>query len=151
MQRWCLGEVEITRVLEHERPFVEIQSLLPDLTPDVLARHRSWMEPDLLAPAAGLVIIAFHSFLIRPPRSVILVDTCSGNDKPRPHKTKFNQNHWPYLENLAAAGVQPEQIVFVMCTHLHMHHVGWNTRLVNGRWVPTFPRARYLIAQREWD
>ncbi len=151
MQTWRVGEVEITRVLEHERPFVQPAQLLPDLTPEVLARNREWMQPALLDPSTGFLVIAFHSFLIRTPRSRIIVDTCSGNDKNRPHKIKFNQNHWPYLRNLAAAGVQPEQIDFVMCTHLHVDHVGWNTRLLDGRWVPTFPRARYLIARQEWD
>ena len=151
MQTWRVGEVEVTRVLENERPFVAPVQLLPDLTPDMLARHREWMEPVVLDPATGQLIIAFHSFLIRTPRSLIIVDTCGGNDKPRPHKTKFHQKYWPYLENLAAAGVAPEQIDFVMCTHLHVDHVGWNTRLVDGRWVPTFPRARYLIARQEWD
>jgi glyoxylase-like metal-dependent hydrolase (beta-lactamase superfamily II) len=151
MQRWRVGEVEITRVLEHEKPFVEIGSLLPDLTPEILERHRQWMEPDLLQPGTGWVVIAFHSFLIRTPQSLILVDTCSGNDKPRPHKTKFNRNHWPYLENLAAAGARPDDIDFVMCTHLHVDHVGWNTRLIDGLWVPTFPHAHYLFARQEWE
>lgn len=151
MQRWRVGEVEITRVLEHERPFVEPAGLYPDLTPEVLERHREWMEPDLLDPATGRLVIAFHSFLIRTPKTLILVDTCTGNDKPRPHKTKFNQNRFPYLETLAAAGVQPGDIEFVLCTHLHADHVGWNTRLIDGRWTPTFPRARYLIARREYE
>jgi len=151
MQRWRLGEVEVTRILENERPFASPFDLFPDLTPEMLARHRKWMEPTMLDPATGQVIIAFHSFLIRTPTSLIIVDTCGGNDKPRPHKTNFHQKKWPYLENLAAAGVTPEQIDYVMCTHLHIDHVGWNTRLVDGRWVPTFPRARYLIGRKEWE
>jgi glyoxylase-like metal-dependent hydrolase (beta-lactamase superfamily II) len=150
-QSWRVGEAEITRVLEYEKPFVAIGQLLPGLTPEVLARHREWMEPRLLDPATGFAVIAFHSFLIRTPHHLILVDTCTGNDKHRPHKTNYHQKHWPYLENLAAAGAQPEQIDFVMCTHLHVDHVGWNTRLVDGRWAPTFPRARYLIARQEWE
>jgi glyoxylase-like metal-dependent hydrolase (beta-lactamase superfamily II) len=39
----------------------------------------------------------------------------------------------------------------VICTHLHTDHVGWNTRLVDGQLVPTFPRARYLVARPEWE
>lgn len=150
-QTWQVGDVEITRVLEHEKPFVEAKGLYPDLQPEQLERNRYWMEPNLLDPHNGFVVIAFHSLIIRTPRSLILVDTCTGNDKPRPHKTKFNQNHWPYLQNLAAAGVTPEQIDYVLCTHLHCDHVGWNTRLIDGRWVPTFPRARYLLARQEWE
>ncbi len=132
-------------------PFVQPTVLYPDVTPDILARHRAWLEPNLLDPATGQLVIAFHSFVIRTPKTTILVDTCTGNEKPRPHKTRFHQNHWPYLQALADARFQPEQIDFVLCTHLHADHVGWNTRLLDGRWVPTFPRARYLIAREEWE
>ena len=56
-----------------------------------------------------------------------------------------------FLDDLSAAGFPPESIDVVLCTHLHVDHVGWNTRLEDGRWVPTFPRARYLFARREWE
>ena len=101
-------------------------------------------------PETGLLILAFHTFVIRTPRHVILVDTCGGNDKQRPQKPRYHMNSWPYLENLAAAGVQLDDVDFVLCTHLHVDHVGWNTRLVDGRWVPTFPNAKYLFARDEW-
>ena len=87
----------------------------------------------------------------RTPRATILVDTCSGNDKERPHKLRYHRKNWPYLANLVAAGFMPEDIDYVLCTHLHADHVGWNTRLIGGRWVPTFPNARYLFARREWE
>jgi len=88
--------------------------------------------------------------LIRRNGLTVLVDACGGNDKERarPH---FHRRSWPWLETLRSAGVAPEDIDVVLCTHLHVDHVGWNTRLESGRWVPTFPNARYLIAQREWD
>jgi glyoxylase-like metal-dependent hydrolase (beta-lactamase superfamily II) len=89
--------------------------------------------------------------VIRTPHATILVDTCSGNDKERPHKQRYHRKNWPYLANLGAAGLAPEDIDFVLCTHLHADHVGWNTRLVDGRWVPTFPNARYLFARQEWE
>ena len=76
---------------------------------------------------------------------------CLGNDKERPSRPQFHHLRTPYLADLAAAGVQPEAVDFVMCTHLHWDHVGWNTRLENGRWVPTFPNARYIMARREFD
>lgn len=79
------------------------------------------------------------------------MDTGGGNDKPRPQKPRYHQSRWPYLERLAAVGVAPEAVDFVVCTHLHVDHVGWNTRLVGGRWVPTFPRATYLFARAEWE
>jgi glyoxylase-like metal-dependent hydrolase (beta-lactamase superfamily II) len=102
-------------------------------------------------PASGLLVFAFHSTVIKTPRATILVDTCSGNDKERPHKLRYHRKNWSYLANLAAAGFMPEDIDYVLCSHLHADHVGWNTRLVGGRWVPTFPNARYLFARREWE
>ena len=150
-QAWRVGDVEIRRVLEFEGPFVAPSILYPDLTADALEKQRSWLEPHLLDPATGKLAIAFHSFVIRTPRHSILVDTCTGNDKNRPHKTGYHMKSWPYLERLAAAGYHPEQIDFVLCTHLHVDHVGWNTRLLDGRLVTTFPRARYLIARQEWE
>jgi len=149
--RWRLGDIEITRVLEFEAALFEPAAIHPDVTPEILERHRRWLEPRLLNPASGLMVFAFHSTVIRTPRATILVDTCSGNDKERPHKQRYHQRNWPYLANLAAAGFAPEDIDYVLCTHLHADHVGWNTRLVDRRWVPTFPNARYLFAQQEWE
>lgn len=151
MQKWRIGNVTITRVLEFEMPFVAPAMLYPELIPEIIDRHRSWLEPNLLDPMTGRMTIAFHSVVIRTPQHTILVDTCSGNDKERRHKTGYHRKHWPYLENLAAAGFSPEEIDFVLCTHLHADHVGWNTRLINGSWLPTFPRARYLLARDEWE
>ena len=80
----------------------------------------------------------------------ILLDSCSGNHKQR-QRPFFHQRDWPWLENLRAAGVAPEDVNLVLCSHLHVDHVGWNTRLENGKWVPTFPRARYLVSRPEWE
>ena len=148
---WKLGDITITRVLEHETPTFPPQALLPGATPEIVERHRRWLEPHMLDPRTGHLVLAWHTFVIRTPRTTILVDTCGGNDKPRPQKARYHMKHHPYLERLAAAGVRPEQVDFVMCTHLHVDHVGWNTRLVNGRWVPTFPNARYLFSRIEWE
>jgi glyoxylase-like metal-dependent hydrolase (beta-lactamase superfamily II) len=151
VQTWRVGEVEIQRVLEFEMPFVAPSVLYPALPAEALDRHRGWLELDLLDRATGKLKIAFHSFVVRTPQHTILVDTCTGNDKNRPHKTGYHMKSWPYLQTLAAAGFHPEQIDIVLCTHLHADHVGWNTRLLDGRWVTTFPRARYLIARQEWE
>jgi glyoxylase-like metal-dependent hydrolase (beta-lactamase superfamily II) len=149
MNVWRIGEVTIHRVLEFEGPLLAPEVLLPDATDAGIDRHRSWLEPDLLDPATGELILAFHSLVVRTPRHTILVDTCGGNDKHRPRKPRYHQNSHPYLANLRAAGFRPEDIDFVLCTHMHVDHVGWNTRLVDGRWVPTFPNARYLFARDE--
>ncbi len=81
----------------------------------------------------------------------MLVDTCVGNDKRREGSPAWHMRRGTYLEDLAAAGVEPEDVHLVVCTHLHVDHVGWNTRLVDGHWVATFPRARYLIVGEEWE
>lgn len=149
--RWTFGPIVVDRVLEFERAVFPPAALLPDATPVALDRHRAWLEPALLDPASGLFVLAFHTWVVRAGGRTILVDTCGGNDKPRPQKPRYHMSRHPWLERLAAAGVTPESVDAVVCTHLHVDHVGWNTRLVDGRWVPTFPRARYLFVRREWD
>jgi glyoxylase-like metal-dependent hydrolase (beta-lactamase superfamily II) len=149
--RWRVGEIEITRVLEFEAALFEPTVLYPEASSEIIERHRAWLEPSLMDPASALLVFAFHSTVIKTPRATILVDTCSGNDKQRPDKPRYHQKNWAYLANLAAAGFSPEDIDYVLCTHLHVDHVGWNTRLLDGRWVPTFPKARYLFARREWE
>jgi glyoxylase-like metal-dependent hydrolase (beta-lactamase superfamily II) len=151
VHRWRIGDVELTRVLEFEGPFEDPMALHPGATPELVDKHRHWMEPRILDPKTGRLFFTFHSVIIRTKRHLILVDTCSGNNKDRPHKKRYHQNEWPYLENLSKAGFRPEEIDFVLCTHLHADHVGWNTRLINGRWVPTFPNAKYVFARREFE
>jgi hypothetical protein len=123
--------------------------LYPEATYEIIKRHRTWLEPTLMDPASGQVIFAFHSIVTKTRRATILVDTCSGNDKERPHKLRYHRKNWPYLANLAAAGFAPENIDYMPCTHLHADHVGWNTRLIDGRWAPTFPDARYLFVRQD--
>ena len=151
MQRWHIGEVEITRAIEFEAPLLDALTLFPDADAVTVESHRDWLQPRLQDPTTGLLILAFHTFVIRTPRHLILVDACGGNDKERPQKPRYHHNSWPYLENLAAAGVALEDVDYVLCTHLHVDHVGWNTRLVDGRWIPTFPNAKYLFSRTEWE
>jgi glyoxylase-like metal-dependent hydrolase (beta-lactamase superfamily II) len=145
-----LGEIVIDRVIEQEEPLVVPLEFFPTLTPALLEENLSWLQPDNLDPATGLVVICVQSYLVRTPHHNILVDGCVGNHKTRPHRPKWNMmTSDRYEKNLAATGLSPADIDFVMCTHLHADHVGWNTRLEDGRWVPTFPKARYLFSQRE--
>jgi len=125
---------------------------LPAITAADLAQLKSWYwDPDLAAaPAEAGMRISVHSFVLRVDGRNILIDTCCGNDKKRSLPPVSMQN-WPYLENLARAGLRPEDIDVVMCTHLHFDHVGWNTRLKDGSWVPTFPNARYLFGRRDLE
>jgi glyoxylase-like metal-dependent hydrolase (beta-lactamase superfamily II) len=151
MAGWVFGEITIDRVLEHERTVFALETLYPTARAAALEPHREWLVPRVIDPATGLLVLAFHTFVVRTPRRTILVDTCTGNDKPRPQKPRYHLNRWPYLERLAALGVAPERVDLVVSTHLHVDHVGWNTRLVDGRWTPTFPRARYLLVRPEWE
>src|SRR6202047_265658 len=135
-----VGEVEITRVLECEAALFKPGVIYPEASCEIIERHRTWLEPTLMDPASGLLVFAFHSTVIRTPRATVLVDTCSGNDKERPHKLRYHRKNWPYLANLVAAGFMPGDIDYVLCTHLHADHGGWTTRLVGGRWVAAGPR-----------
>jgi glyoxylase-like metal-dependent hydrolase (beta-lactamase superfamily II) len=126
--------------------------MLPGLTPDVLNQNRAWMRAAYALDEQDVLILCFQSYVIKTPHHTILVDSCIGNDKPRPTRPKWNmKTDDTYMRGLAAAGVSVDDIDFVMCTHLHVDHVGWNTRLDQGRWVPTFPNARYVFAKSEFD
>ncbi len=147
-----LGAIDIARIVEREEPAFVASRLLPDATPEGLAPHRHWLEPNALDPATGLFILPIQTYLVRTRRHVILVDACLGEGKScRWHLPWHKMAGLPYLDNLARLGVAPSNVDFVLCTHLHGDHVGWNTRLVDGRFVPTFPNARYVIARRELD
>jgi glyoxylase-like metal-dependent hydrolase (beta-lactamase superfamily II) len=144
-----LGDLTIHRIIEQEAPFAAALDFLPDLTPEQLAENRSWLAPDAL-DAAGKLIFCFQSYVVRTPHHTILVDSCIGNDKNRGTRPVWHmKTDDTYMRGLAAVGLSVEDIDYVMCTHLHVDHVGWNTRLENGRWVPTFPKARYLFSEPE--
>ena len=117
----------------------------------VLERNLSWLVPNHYVPEADALITSVHSWLIRTKHHTILVDACAGNHKDRHWWPRFHQLDPGRVERLAQAGAAPEQIDIVLCTHLHADHIGWNTRLRDGRWVPTFPNARYLFSRTEHD
>jgi glyoxylase-like metal-dependent hydrolase (beta-lactamase superfamily II) len=102
------------------------------------------MDPD------GRLIMSIHALIVETPDRRIIVDTCLGNDKQRAIPG-WHMRTGPFLDDIAAAGYPRESIDTVLCTHLHVDHVGWNTMLVDGKWVPTFPKARYLIGRKEFD
>jgi len=152
MATWTIGDVSVTRVEEQLgfASFPPEQYLVP-FERALLERHMSWLVPDHYSPAHNRLISSVHSWLIRTPRHTILVDCCAGNHKDRPGFARFHQLDTPYLARLREAGVAPEDIDIVLCTHLHSDHVGWNTVLRDGRWVPTFPNAKYLFSRTEND
>src|SRR6516164_11126992 len=146
-----LGEITIHPVVEQQGAFFDALSFFPNLSKEVLDENRNWLRPEFI-DAQDRLVLCIQSFVIKTPRHNILIDACVGNHKPRPTRPFWNMlNSDRFEKGLAVAGLTVDDIDYVMCTHLHTDHVGWNTRLENGRWVPTFPNARYLIAQREWD
>ena len=144
-----IGNITIHPIIEQEGPFFEILKFFPALTKEVLDENRGWMQPRFLS-AKDELMLCIQSYLVVTPQHKILIDTCVGNDKPRPARPFWHMMKSDRFEkSLAATGHGVGDIDFVMCTHLHVDHVGWNTRLENGRWVPTFPKARYVLADRE--
>ncbi|AMJ61558.1 MBL fold metallo-hydrolase [Bosea sp. PAMC 26642] len=146
-----IGDISVTRIGEFEGPRTKPEVLFPDFDRQTFERHLNWLAPDHYDPTEDRLMASFHSWLIRMPGLTVLVDTCAGNHKERPNNPGFHRLETPWLERLAEAGVAPEQVDIVMCTHLHVDHCGWNTRLRNGHWVPTFPNARYIFSCDELD
>jgi glyoxylase-like metal-dependent hydrolase (beta-lactamase superfamily II) len=145
-----IGEITIDRIVEQEGPFMPALDLLPSLTPALLEENRHWLEPAALGQD-GMLRLCLQSFVIRTPHHTVLIDSCIGNDKPRPTRPAWNmKSDDRFMRGLADVGLGVADIDFVLCTHLHADHVGWNTRLQDGRWVPTFPNARYVFAQTEY-
>jgi glyoxylase-like metal-dependent hydrolase (beta-lactamase superfamily II) len=151
MKTLSLGAVRIDRAIELEHVAVDPNWLLANATPDGIAEELPWLGNGLVQPVTGKLIMDFHSFVIRTVRHTVLVDTCIGNERDRANDPLFHMLRTDYLANLARIGVHPEEVDFVLCTHLHVDHVGWNVRRQDGEWVPTFPNARYLIGRKELD
>lgn len=145
--RWQVGDATITRVVEltaERTPEFGYRNLT---TQEILEQR--WMVPHF-ATEDGKLISAIQAFIVESAGKRIIVDTCVGNDKPRGNPA-WNMMQGPFLDDLAAAGYPRESIDVVLCTHLHVDHCGWNTMLVDGRWTPTFPNARYLFGRIEWE
>jgi glyoxylase-like metal-dependent hydrolase (beta-lactamase superfamily II) len=150
--QYRVEDMTIHRIVEQEYGFTPILEFIPNLTSELLDENRSWLEPAGLDPRTNNVVLCFQSYVVKTPHHMVLVDTCIGNDKNHGHRPAWHRKNDPnWMNALKAAGIGVEDIDFVMCTHLHGDHVGWNTRLENGRWVPTFPKARYLFSKKEYE
>ncbi len=143
--RWCIGDVTITRIVELTTRSLG-PHLLPQATPEKLAQLR-WLDPFV---SDGAILLSVHALVIESQGQRLLVDPCIGNDKVRSYP-RWHQMQSDFLTQFSAAGFTPDSIDSVMCTHMHVDHVGWNTQLVDDRWQPTFQRARYLFAESEWN
>ena len=150
MQSWQIGDVTITRIIEFQAaiPYRETAPFIAEARPDALAQI-PWLSPHFVTPE-GHLRSSVHALLVAAPGLRLVIDTCVGNDKPRRMIGGIGLQT-QFLESMAAAGWSRDSVDVVICTHLHVDHVGWNTMRENDRWVPTFPSARYLIAREEFD
>lgn len=146
-----IGDVTVTKVEEQLLRAIPPTFLYPELATQEFAKLEQTLTANDLEPSREALVLSVHTWVVRTPRHLILIDTASGNDKERPTNPLFHRQKLPYLDRLKEAGVDPEAVDFVFNTHLHVDHSGWNTRLVNGRWVPTFPQARYVFPKAERD
>jgi len=144
---WRIGDVKITRIQELYAERTPDFGYIGMTTEDIL--RESWLKPHF-ATEDGKLKTCIQAFIVEAGGKRIMVDTCVGNDKPRGNPV-WNMLQGPFLDDLRAAGFPPESIDIVLCTHLHIDHVGWNTVLVDGKWVPTFPNAKYLFGRIEWE
>ncbi len=167
-----LGEVEVLRVVEIPRSTYPTSDMLPTSSADVIARHRAGWLGAFYDASTGDLGSRIQSYVVRTPDETVVIDTCVGNDKARANPL-WNMRQGTWLDDLRAAGVAPEDVDYVLCTHMHVDHVGWNTRREaidrhgrsrseaidrhgrsrskDGRWTPTFPRATYVFVGDEWE
>ncbi|QHO72037.1 MBL fold metallo-hydrolase [Bradyrhizobium sp. CCBAU 051011] len=146
--QWNVGRVRITRIVETET-VGSTRFILPLATNEEIQKL-PWLIPHF-ATEEGRLKMSIHSFAVETPSRRIIIDTGLGNDKQGRKVPTWNNRKDPFLDTLTAAGFPPESIDTVLCTHLHVDHVGWNTKLVDGTWVPTFANARYLFGKTEYD
>ena len=145
---WKVGKVKITKIVELET-VGSTRFILP-LASNEEIRKSPWLIPHF-ATDEGRLKMSIHSLVVETPTRRIVVDTGLGNDKQGRNVPTWNNRQGPFLETMREAGFAPESIDTVLCTHLHVDHVGWNTRLEGGRWVPTFPNARHVFGKGEFD
>ncbi len=150
MSGFAVGRTRVRKVHELDLDGFAATQLLPELDPQLPDRHPEWFAPGTY-DEVGHALLSVHSWLVEHDGAVILIDTGAGADKSRPGLKALDRLHSPYLERLAQAGVAPEQVDYILLTHIHADHVGWNTRLEDGVWTPTFPNATLICSGLEWD
>jgi glyoxylase-like metal-dependent hydrolase (beta-lactamase superfamily II) len=149
MEHFRLGDVSVTKVVEWQGEVAPARVIVPDSSPEVWQDNASWLAPDHWHPETDACHAAVQTWVLRSEGKTVLVDTGVGNDRDRPQVPLFDHLDTDFLDRLAEAGVQPHDVDVVINTHVHYDHVGWNTRLRNGEWVPTFPNATYLVPRAD--
>jgi glyoxylase-like metal-dependent hydrolase (beta-lactamase superfamily II) len=149
--RWKIGNVSITLVHEYQQAVdLRLQGTLPHADPAVIEANAHWLKPHFFTDA-GELTVSVHSFVLESQGKTIIVDTCMGNDRLLPGYDDMSNLQTPFLSDLENAGYPPDAADVVLCTHLHFDHIGWNTRLIDGNWVPTFTNARYLFGRVDYE
>ncbi len=143
-----IGDVTITSIIERDGPWRKPEDMFPAYDPVLGQKHLSTLDPVVFDHASGRMVTTYQTFVVRTPKHTILVDTCTGEDKGYPPPMDFPKQPW--LDNFHAAGLSFDSIDYVFCTHLHIDHTGWNTMLRGGKWVPTFPKAKYIFHKGEY-
>jgi glyoxylase-like metal-dependent hydrolase (beta-lactamase superfamily II) len=148
--KFCVGSMSVIKVHELDLNGFAANQLLSGFDPRVLAEHPDWIDRRTYDLQTGRMFMSVHTWVVQFEGKVILIDTGAGNDKDRPTLKVLDHLHNPYLERLAAIGVGPEAVDYILLTHIHSDHVGWNTRRDGDRWVPTFPNATVICSDLEW-
>ncbi len=148
MKTLQFGDVTITSIIEREGPWRKPADMFPAYDEALAAKHLATLDPEVIDKATGMMNITYQTFVVKTKHHTILVDTCTGEDKGYPAPMDFSKQR--YLDEFKAAGLAFDKIDYVFCTHLHIDHCGWNTVLRDGRWVPTFPNAKYVFHKKEY-
>ncbi len=152
MRPIAFGDVTVDKIVEIERLALDPTWLIANAVAEEIEAERPRLGDGLVEAGTGKLVIGVHSYLVRTPKLTMLVDTCCGDHRDRGAASPFHMLETDYLDNLTRAGVEPEAVDLVFCTHLHVDHVGWNVRRrEDGRFVPTFPNARYLFSREDFD
>lgn len=145
-----IGSTSIVKLPELDLNEFKVTQLLPGLNKEVLKKHIDWMDNRVYDAESDLVFLSVHTWVVRHNRKIILIDTGAGNKKKRPTLKVLDHLHNPYLKRLKAIGVAPEDVDYILLTHIHADHVGWNTTLKDDKWIPTFPNARVICSEMKW-
>ena len=145
--KWNIGDIKVTKI--QEVVFPEFSDVIPAATPEVVKQIK-WLFPHFVTKD-GHLSLSIHSLIVETPQDKLVVDTCIGNSRPRDGFEGFHMLATNYMEDMLAEGYKPDDIDYVLCTHLHVDHVGWNTHLVDGKYIPTFPNASYLMGKQDLE
>jgi glyoxylase-like metal-dependent hydrolase (beta-lactamase superfamily II) len=151
MKSQSLGAgVEIVQIIEFAGPTHDAQWMMPDASPQILSANESWLRDRFWMPRTNRLVFSYQLWIVKTSDAIVLVDTGCGNHKHRPSPYQ-NMINTPVIDWMEGIGASPDKVTHVLHTHLHADHVGWNTRLLDGRWIPTFPNAIYYMPKLDHD